>query len=133
MGAIEAVLDGVLVAFDGDGRPDRERLEDRLKPASDSTVRRRARASPVALVLFDVVYLEGGALCEKPYEDRRARLAELPMDGDVWQAPAHHVGDGAALLEAGRRSGLSGVVAKRLGSRYRPGKRSPDWREVTAR
>jgi bifunctional non-homologous end joining protein LigD len=95
-------------------------------------VRRRARSSPLAFDVFDVPFLEGVPLTDEPYEDRRAHLAELPIDGEVWQAPAHHVGDGAALLEAGRRRGLAGVVAKRLGSRYEPGVRSGDWREVRA-
>jgi bifunctional non-homologous end joining protein LigD len=130
MGATEAVLDGVLVAFDGEGRPDRDRLEHRLQPASDSTLRRRARSAPVALVLFDLLHLDGRPLGDEPYERRRELLAELPIDGEVWQAPAHHVGDGAALLEASRRRGLAGIVAKRLGSAYRPGRRSPDWREI---
>jgi bifunctional non-homologous end joining protein LigD len=132
LGATEAVLDGILVAFDGEGRPDPERLSHRLEPASDSTVRRRARSNPVAYVAFDVPFLEGRGLTAEPYDGRRERLAALPLDGEVWQAPAHHVGDGAALLEAGRRRGLAGVVAKRLGSPYRPGKQSADWREVGA-
>ena len=133
LGSTEAILDGVLVAFDGEGIPDAERLEHRLQPASDSTLRRRARSSPVALVIFDVPFLEGRSLCEEPYEERRDRLAALPIDGEVWQAPAHHVGDGAALLEAGRRRGLGGVVAKRLGSPYEPGVRTSNWLEIAAR
>ena len=133
LGATEAILDGVLVAFDGEGRPDRERLERRLESASDSTVRRRARSSPVALVLFDLPFLEGRLVCAEPYEERRERLAGLPIDGEIWQAPAHHVGDGAALLEAGRRRDLDGIVAKRLGSPYEPGVRSDHWREIGAR
>ncbi|HEX6116373.1 MAG TPA: DNA polymerase ligase N-terminal domain-containing protein [Solirubrobacterales bacterium] len=132
LGATEAILDGVLVAFDADGVPDRDRLAHRLEDASDSTVRRRARSTPVALVVFDLPFLDGTVLCEDAYEDRRERLAEVPIDGEVWQAPAHHVGDGAALLEAGRRRGLGGVVAKRLGSPYEPGKRSANWREIGA-
>ena len=132
LGATEAVLDGVLVAFDDEGRPDPERLERRLEPASDSTVRRRARSTPVAYVLFDLPFLQGRSLTEEPYEERRERLAELPLDGEVWQAPAHHLGDGKALLEASRHRGLVGVVAKRLGSPYRPGKVSADWREIRA-
>jgi len=132
MGSAEAVLDGVLVAFDGEGRPDRERLERRLEPASDSTVRRRSRDTPVALVLFDLLYADGEVICADPYEERRERLPAMPIDGEVWQAPAHHVGDGSALLEAGRRRGLAGIVAKRLGSPYRPGKRTDDWREIGA-
>jgi bifunctional non-homologous end joining protein LigD len=132
LGAAEAIVDGVLVAFDSDGRPDPARLEARLEPASDSTVRRRARSSPLALVVFDLPFRDGRSLLGEPYEARRERLAELPFDGAIWQAPAHHVGDGAALLEAGRRRGLDGVVAKRLGSPYRPGRRSRDWREIRA-
>jgi bifunctional non-homologous end joining protein LigD len=132
LGATEAVLDGVLVAFDPDGRPDADRLAHRLEPASDSTVRRRARSAPVAYVVFDVPFLDGQWLTGEPYDARRERLGDLPLDGEVLQAPAHHVGDGAALLEASRRRGLAGIVAKRLGSPYRPGKRSADWLEIRA-
>jgi bifunctional non-homologous end joining protein LigD len=132
LGAVEAILDGVLVAFDREGRPDPDRLAHRLEPASDSTVRRRARSTPVAYVAFDVPFLEGGWLTGAPYEDRRERLAELPLDGEALQAPAHHVGDGRALLAASGDRGLPGVVAKRLGSPYRPGEVSADWREIAA-
>jgi bifunctional non-homologous end joining protein LigD len=39
-------------------------------------------------------------------------------------------GVGADVLAASRDNELEGVVAKRLGSAYRPGVRSPDWRKV---
>lgn len=132
LGSTEAILDGLVVAFDADGRPDPERLARRLEPASDSTVRRRARSDPVALVLFDLLFLEGVALCDEPYEERRKRLTDLPVDGEVLQVPAHHVGDGGRLLEAAEQRGLPGVVAKRLGSAYRPRTRSEDWVEIRA-
>jgi bifunctional non-homologous end joining protein LigD len=35
--------------------------------------------------------------------------------------------DGASLLKAAELAGLEGVVAKRLTSPYRPGRRSSDW------
>jgi bifunctional non-homologous end joining protein LigD len=35
--------------------------------------------------------------------------------------------DGLALQTATLEQGLEGVVSKRLSSRYRPGRRSPDW------
>ena len=41
-----------------------------------------------------------------------------------WRTPAHHVGDGAAMVEASRAQGLEGVIAKRLDSIYEPGRRS---------
>ena len=47
-----------------------------------------------------------------------------------WQTPAHHVGDGAAMLEASRAQGLEGIIAKRLDCPYTPGRRSPGWVKV---
>jgi bifunctional non-homologous end joining protein LigD len=47
--------------------------------------------------------------------------------------PAHRVGSGAELLAATAAQGLEGVMAKRLGSVYVPGKRSPNWRKVKNR
>jgi bifunctional non-homologous end joining protein LigD len=46
---------------------------------------------------------------------------------------AHQIGDGAALLDATFEQELEGVMAKRLGSNYVPGKRSPNWRKVKNR
>ena len=40
---------------------------------------------------------------------------------------------GADLLGVSRQQGLEGVVAKRLTSRYEPGRRSPAWRKIKVR
>jgi bifunctional non-homologous end joining protein LigD len=64
------------------------------------------------------------------YDERRARLAELELQGPTWQAPAHHVGDGAALLALTRAQRLEGVIAKRLDSTYVPGRRTNAWVKV---
>jgi len=65
-----------------------------------------------------------------PYEERRERLAALGLDGPSWQTPAHRVGDGAALLAASRAQGLEGIVAKRLGCSYQPGRRGGGWLKI---
>ena len=132
LGHLEALLDGVLTVFDRGGGLDPERLGWRLAAGSDATARRRAREAPATLVLFDLVHLEGEDLRARPYGDRRELLAGLDLDGETVQAPAHHVGDGAALLEASRRRGLAGIVAKRRESVYVPGERSPDWIDIAA-
>jgi hypothetical protein len=44
--------------------------------------------------------------------------------------PRYHRGEGARLLAATRRQGLERVVAKRLDSRYAPGRRSGAWIKV---
>jgi bifunctional non-homologous end joining protein LigD len=130
LGARAAVLDGELVAFDDDGRPSFQRLQRRMHVASAAEVRRRMDEIPVTYMIFDLLYLDGETLFERPYEDRRVLLESLALDGESWQTPAAHRGDGAALLEASARQGLEGIVAKRLASPYRPGKRSRDWLKI---
>jgi bifunctional non-homologous end joining protein LigD len=130
LGARRVVLDGEVVAFDEDGRPDFQRLQARMHLASDSAVRRRMADIPVTYVIFDVLHIDGETLLDLPYSERRERLEELDLDGPSWQTPRNHFGDGAKLLEATRERNLEGIVAKRLTSRYLPGKRSRYWLKV---
>ncbi len=114
-----AILDGEFVVLDDDGRP---RFE---------LVQRHQRAG--ALYLFDVLQVDGHDTIGLPYEDRRRLLEQLVEPGDHWAVPSHRVGGGAELLEATGAQELEGVMAKRLGSTYTPGKRSPNWRKIKHR
>ena len=130
LGARELILDGEIVAFDADGRPSFERLQGRMHLASDSAVRRRMRDTPVSYVAFDVLHLDGRSTMGLPYSERRELLDQLDLQGPHWRTPVFHVGDGRALLQASREQGLEGIVAKRLDSRYEPGRRSGAWVKV---
>lgn len=125
--ALEVVLDGELVALDEHGKPSFERLQSRMNAGSDAAVRRAARAAPVTYVVFDLLHRDGRSLLDTPYEERRAALEELELGGPAWRVPAFHHGGGEALLAATRELGLEGIVAKRLDSRYEPGRRSGAW------
>jgi bifunctional non-homologous end joining protein LigD len=81
-------------------------------------------------MVFDLLWLDGHSLMRLPYEERRARLLELGLNGERWQTPDHVVGNGAAVLAASAAQGLEGVMAKRLTSCYEPGRRSRDWIKV---
>jgi bifunctional non-homologous end joining protein LigD len=117
--AERAILDGELVVLDDVGRPRFELIQRHERQA--------------AFYVFDVLSIEGQDTIELPYEDRRRLLADLVEPGDNWMVPAHRVGDGAALLAATVEQELEGVMAKRLGSPYQPGKRTPNWRKVKNR
>ncbi len=115
----DCVVDGEICALDAEGRP------------SFSALRRGARP---LYYLFDLLELDGRNICERPLEERRRLLADLIVPGaaaDVRFSQSFE--DGAALLEATREHGLEGVMAKRAGSPYRPGRRSDDWRKVKNR
>lgn len=125
-----AIVDGEIVAFEDGERPSFQRLQARMGLTSEAVIQRRAAEIPVTYIAFDLLYLDDRLTCELAYEERRELLEGLGIDGQCWQAPRHHLGDGAALLEATRERDLEGIVAKRLGSSYRPGRRSADWLKV---
>ncbi|MEA2195127.1 MAG: bifunctional non-ous end joining protein LigD [Solirubrobacteraceae bacterium] len=129
-----AILDGEIVAFEtsdsGPPRPSFGRLQGRMHVASESAARRRMKDTPVHYIAFDLLWLDGHSLMDLPYEERRARLQELELQGPHWQTPDHVVGHGAAVLAASLENGLEGVVAKRLDSPYLPGRRSPCWLKI---
>jgi bifunctional non-homologous end joining protein LigD len=129
----DAILDGEIVAFDESGRPSFQLLQRRMGLTTAATIRTRASETPATYVAFDLLWLDGRPLLAEPYERRRELLGELDFNGPSWQAPAHHVGDGERLWEAIQARGLEGIVAKRLASPYRPGRRSREWLKVRNR
>jgi bifunctional non-homologous end joining protein LigD len=130
LGGRSATLDGEIVAIGDDGRPSFQRLQRRMGVTAPLTVARRVSETPVTFIAFDLLELDGEDLRTRPYEERRELLLGLELAAERWQTPRHHLDDGPALLEAAKRQGLEGVVAKRLGSAYRPGSRSRDWVKV---
>ncbi|HWW89727.1 MAG TPA: DNA ligase D [Solirubrobacteraceae bacterium] len=125
-----AILDGEIVAFDGDGRPSFGALQPRMHVTSRSHAKRLAAATPVTYVIFDLLWLDGHSLMELAYLERRERLVALKLSGESWQTPEHVIGEGSQLLRLSRERGLEGIVAKRSSSIYQPGVRSRDWIKV---
>src|SRR3954451_2990605 len=125
LGSTSAVLDGEIVAMGSEGRPSFAALQPRMQVSSRDVARRLAAQNPVTYLPFDVLYLDGKPLLDRPYDERRALLETLPL-----QIPPSFPGDGAAVLEAARAQGLEGVVAKKRDARYEPGRRSPCWIKV---
>jgi len=133
LGANEAILDGEIVAFDADGRPSFERLQQRMHLGSEAQVRRRAKQIPATYVIFDLLYLDGHSLIHEPYTERRAKLDALDLNGASWRTPRYYSGEGSKLFAAAKQQGLEGIVAKRLGAPYEPGRRSGAWVKVKAK
>ncbi len=107
------VLDGEVCALDEDGRPRFGLLQ--------------RGAGTMVYYVFDLLEADGERLLERPWRERRARLRELLVAGDPVVRLSEDFADGVALRDAAKRQGLEGVVAKRVDSPYRPGRRSPDW------
>jgi bifunctional non-homologous end joining protein LigD len=129
-GTSQLILDGEIVAFGDDGRPSFGRLQNRMGVASGQAVRQLMTTTPVAYMIFDVLYRDGAFLMDEPYTGRREVLAGLDLSGKAWQTPAYVAGNGPAVQAISRQLGLEGVMAKRLDSPYQPGKRSGAWLKI---
>jgi bifunctional non-homologous end joining protein LigD len=127
-----AVLDGEVVAFDTEGRPSFERLQARMHMDRPDT--RLIRKVPVHYVAFDLPYLDGHTLYDLPYEERRALLDGLELAAGPIEAPPYlhgaEVEQVRELQDWTAEQGLEGLIAKRLDSPYRPGRRVDFWRKV---
>jgi bifunctional non-homologous end joining protein LigD len=84
-----------------------------------------SRSSP-----FDLPWLDGNNLTGWPLEARRTLLEAIELPEGVCVTRQWPGTSAPRLLEACAELGVEGVILKRLGSPYQPGRRSPDWRKL---
>ncbi|MEO9157063.1 MAG: DNA ligase D [Kofleriaceae bacterium] len=120
------VLDGEIVMFDAEGKPDFHKLSFRGQLHRTSEIQRAALADPVTYVVFDLLGAAGYDLRGLPLLVRKSLLERiLPTVGPL-RFGQHIPTQGEALLRQIVSRGLEGVVAKRADSPYRS-TRSRDW------
>src|SRR3954468_17736957 len=112
-------LDGELVAFDADGKPSFNAMQN-VQPTT-----------PMVFYCFDLLHFAGLNLRKAPYRDRRRWLAQCLLPSPLVQL-VHASEQGKALQQAAVQSGLEGVVGKHKQSVYEPGRRSASWLKVKA-
>lgn len=129
----DAVIDGELLAWRGDEPAPlpftalQTRIQ-RRKPGPKTLA-----GTPVRVVAYDLLELEGHDLRELALTERRARLSALldataspllqvspTVMADDWQAAA-------SLREDSRERGVEGLMLKRRDSPYRHGRKRGDW------
>jgi len=110
--AERALLDGVLVIPDDDGRPSASLLEERLAGASDRAL---------SFYAFDLLHFDEFDLRPLPLVDRKGALRAIMPPSAHLLFVDHVPGSGHDLVAAVGAAGLPGVVAKRANSRYQPG------------
>ena len=123
------VLDGEIVAL-VDGEPARfQELQSRINVKQSQLIARYSAAMPAALILFDILMDGDDVLIGEPWTERRARLlTRVGKRTSIYLRVTESVeGDGKKMLEKARRQGWEGIMAKRMDSRYEPGKRTRSW------
>jgi bifunctional non-homologous end joining protein LigD len=132
--ASQAVLDGEIVAFGDSDWPEFEALQQRMNISSVAQARILSTQVPVSYLAFDLLWLEGKPLLDQPYSRRRELLDGLGLHGGNWQAPPSFTGEsGAAVQAVSVEHDLEGIMAKRMQSRYEPGRRTQSWLKIKNR
>jgi bifunctional non-homologous end joining protein LigD len=117
------LLDGELVAFDGD-QTSFSRLQQRLGVANPSP--QLVAEYPVVYCVFDLLALDGEDLTGEPQLARRARLASVVEPSATLQLTEAWHGDSQRRFVDACRSGWEGLIAKRADAPYTAG-RSRNW------
>ncbi|MEU8322695.1 non-homologous end-joining DNA ligase [Nonomuraea sp. NPDC048881] len=125
-----AVIDGEIVAFDETGRPSFAALQPRMHQRNPATVAELTRAVPVTFMAFDILHLDADSVIGRPYRERRELLEDTLRPGFRWEVPVWFADHADRAFDSSRQLGLEGIVCKRLGSPYRPGRRSGEWTKV---
>lgn len=129
----DCVIDGELMAWKpGDEQPMpftalQTRIQ-RRKPGPKTLA-----DTPVCVLAYDLLELEGRDLRELPLAERRLLLDELLGEGNdprILPSPLVEPADwaeAATLREAARERGVEGLMLKRRASTYQVGRRRGDW------
>ena len=117
----ETVIDGEIVALDGDGKPSFNLLQNY-----------GSAGAPVHYFIFDLLILKGKDVMGEPLMRRRELLEKhvFPkMSEPIRYSPILEASL-KELVQSVKAQGLEGLVAKRRDSRYEPGERSGAWQKM---
>jgi DNA ligase-1 len=128
--AEELIVEGEAIALRPDGTPHpfqttMRRFGRRLE------VERVRETVPLTLVLFDLLYLDGAILIDRPYRERIALLdGAVPPALVVPRLVTGSLEAGAAFLRQSLDRGHEGIMVKALDAPYEAGQRGRRWLKV---
>ena len=128
------ILDGEIVALDSRGEPvSFTHLGGRLHLTGALAIEQRAKTTPAAFIVFDILRDGGDDVRGLSLVDRKARLERVVgTNASELFRLSDYVGgsDGARLYERAKREQWEGLIAKDAASPYDTGKRSPAWVKI---
>jgi len=123
------VLDGEIVALDAKGQPTGfQQLQGRIHLTEGQNPPRHS----AAYIAFDLLREGDTDLRDRPFAERRAALERVfgRTGSPILRISEVAYGSGRALYKRALASGWEGLIAKDVESRYRSGKRTPEWRKL---
>lgn len=120
---VQAVLDGEVVVVEENGKANFGKLQNWRSEADGRLV----------YYIFDILWLNGHDLKGLPLAERREILERIIVEGDLLYLSRTFDTSGIDFLEAAKKMGLEGIVAKKKSSTYHANERTRDWLKIKAK
>lgn len=114
------ILDGEIVVYNNDNRPDFQTLQH----FGDNP------NAPLMYYVFDLLYLNGHSTTELTLMQRKELLKDALIETDYVKYCDHVEGEGKSFFKEVAQLELEGMMAKKKTSQYHKGSRSQEWLKV---
>ena len=122
----DCVLDGELYVF-REGITDFFAIQKRVTLSDPFRIDMLSQEQPATFTAFDILNSEGQDLTAMPLMARKQILNEHIAEDERINVSRFVQEHGVHLFALTKETKLEGIVTKRCGSRYHPGRRSKDW------
>jgi DNA ligase-1 len=123
---VPAILDGEVVAVDGDGEPlPFQEVIRRFRRKYD--VERAREEVALEVYAFDCLHAQGDDLIDRPYVERREALSSVLAAGLSEATVTEDPEEIEAIERAALEAGHEGIMLKNPESAYTPGRRGKNW------
>lgn len=125
------ILDGEVIAYRNNRPLHFQELQKRLRRKSVS--KQMKSEIPVAYIPYDIMYLDGQSVIDRPLAERKKLLAKLKLKKPMID-PGYRITSSAEeiarVFVESREAGHEGLVVKEPESPYLPGKRGRHWAKL---
>jgi len=125
----QAIIDGEIVAIGSNGKINFNLLQQREHLVSRFEIALKSKLIPVMYIAFDILYLDGKDLLLSKLIERKKLLDNIVIASDLIRTSTY-TKDGKWLYDITKKQDIEGIIAKRIDSTYKQGKRTLDWIKI---
>jgi bifunctional non-homologous end joining protein LigD len=117
---VDVIIDGEIVVLNDEGQPDFQLLQHYSEN----------RDRPIQYYIFDLLELNGHDTTGLSLVERKELLQKLIPKNEVIKYSDHILEHGKSFFSVSKEKNLEGIIAKKIKSKYYPGKRTTEWLKI---
>lgn len=116
----DVIIDGEIVVINNNGKPDFQLLQHYAENQD----------CPIQYYIFDLLKLKGHDTTGLSLVERKELLQKIIPENDVIKYSDHILEKGRSFFKVSKEKDIEGIMAKKIDSKYYPGKRTSDWLKI---